>query len=145
MIFCQVMGHWTWWSQLLGLFGTNGNKHLLLWNCWAKFLDIEQEYCPSSDLLVLYQSFRLDGFSPNYGALNLVISATFNPPPFLVVRTIISREIFTSFERWILPLSRKWDPFKILEFPGLMFSWPYWRIWHTWIVCICHGWSPVTT
>ena len=70
------MRHWTWWSQLLGLSGTNGNKHLLLWNRWAKFLDIVQEYCPSSALLMLYKCFRLDEYSPSYAALNLVISAT---------------------------------------------------------------------
>ena len=94
-IFCRCSLHdrdgkirFWWWKnnfqqfygqklRNFGLFDTNGYKHLLLWNCWAKFLDITQKCCSGDGIPRLFDWFRLDDFWPSYSHLNLVVAATY--------------------------------------------------------------------
>ena len=121
MIFRQVMGHWTWRSQLLGLFRLDGYKHHLLWNRWAKFLDIVQVWCPGSALLVLYKWIRLDDFSPSYGTPFtdhypwIPNPVGPGPPPFsgaALFPRFIRCESFPPFQNRVrpLPIFRRWNP-----------------------------------
>ena len=72
------MGSWTSIHfQPLTWYGTNGYKHLLLWNHLDKFLDTMHKWCLGDGLPRLFKWDQPDDFWLSYKKLNLVIAATY--------------------------------------------------------------------